>query len=82
MASKIMTRSFADGTKKTFIRKKQGRNNSRNTIKFLLRLPVEYHAMMSWINNSCGGNMPITQQINDSIRASLCGYVYTQLVKH
>jgi hypothetical protein len=63
------------------LRKKQGRKPTRQYIKILLRLPVEYYELMTWENEKCGGNLSVTSQIRSAVRASLCGCVYTQLVK-
>jgi len=82
MASKTVTRTYADGTIKTMLRKKQGRNPGRKCVKFLLRLPVEYYELMLWKNEECGGCLSVTSQIQSAIRANLCGCVYTQLLIH
>ena len=81
MASRTVTRKFVDGTKKTFLRPKQGRRKERDYVIIRLRVPVEYHALMTWENEKCGGNLSVTSQIQDAIRARLCGCVYTQLLK-
>lgn len=81
MASKTVTRKFADGTTKTFLRKPQGRRKVRDYVIIRLRVPIEHHDLMVWENEKCGGNLSVTSQIQDAIRAKLCGCVYTQLVK-
>jgi len=82
MASNYYSRTTVDGTTSRFSRKgTQGRRKVRDYVIIRLRVPVEHHALMVWENEKCGGNLSVTSQIQDAIRAKLCGCVYTQLLK-
>lgn len=82
MATKTYIQHFANGTHKLMRRSTpQGRRPERKYVKVLVRVPVEYHELMKWNNEECGGRNSITDQIRNAIRASLCGCVYTQLFK-
>jgi hypothetical protein len=50
-------------------------------VKFLVNVPSEYMEIMKWNNELCGGNNPVSEQIRQAIRGSLCGLVYANLVK-
>jgi len=83
MAANIYTRKTSDGKTTAYSRKgTQGRRAIRKYKKILVRVPMEYYEMMKWQNELCGGMNSVTEQIRESIRASLCGCVYTQLLKH
>jgi len=82
MSSNIYTRKTADGKVTRHSRKgTQGRRKTRDYVVIRLRIPAEYHAIMKWENEKCGGKLSVTSQIRDAIRAKLCGCVYTQLLK-
>lgn len=52
-----------------------------NYKKVLVNIPAEYLALMKAKNEECGGMLPVSQQIRDAIRGSLCGLIYISLLK-
>lgn len=52
-----------------------------NYKKVLVNIPAEYLALMKRKNEECGGMLPVSQQIRDAIRGSLCGLIYISLLK-
>jgi hypothetical protein len=84
MAPNVYKRKTTDGATTIYTRKgTQGRKPSlRKYVKVLVRVPAEYYELMRWNNEKCGGLNSVTEQIRMAIRSSLCGCVYTQLLKH
>lgn len=61
--------------------KKKSGPQPRNYKKVLVNIPAEHLALMKAKNEECGGMLPVSQQIRDAIRGSLCGLIYISLLK-
>lgn len=61
--------------------KKKSGQKPQGYVKVLVNLPAEYVALMKAKNETCGGLLPVNQQIRDAVRGALCGLIYISLLK-
>ena len=54
---------------------------AKGYVKVLVNIPAEYLAIMKIKNEKCGGLNPVSEQIRQAIRGSLCGLIYISLLK-
>ena len=82
MASKLVVRSFADGTIKTFKRKKQGRKPSGLEVPKLVRLKETDEEKIKFLKEKFGYYWNENEFIRSAVSEKLCNSIYTELLKH
>lgn len=80
MASKTYIQHYADGTKKEFLRKKQGRKPSGLGKPKLIRLKETDEEKMKILKEKFGYYWNENDFIREAVSEKLCNSVYTELL--
>ncbi len=80
MASKTVVKTFSDGSKKRFRRKKQGRIPSGLGKPKLVRLKLSDEEKIKLLKEKFGYYWNENEFIRDAVSEKLCNSVYTELL--